>query len=171
MAVRLTGGHARGRVLREKVPAGVRPTSARVREALFAMVGPDLTGLRFLDAFGGAGLVGLEAWSRGAQVVVVEKRRGVARSIERRGAEVDADWTVRSGDVLRLDLEPFDIVFADPPYAMTTEPLEVLAPLANHCLVLEAAKDVEMPAAAGSLRLDRVRVYGGSKLAVYRGRL
>ncbi|MCO4746585.1 MAG: RsmD family RNA methyltransferase [Proteobacteria bacterium] len=168
MSIRLTGGTARSRVLREKVVDGVRPTSARVREAFFAIVGHNLEGVRFLDAFGGAGLMGLEAWSRGAEVTVVEKRRVAVASIRRRGAEVDADWTVLQGDVLRVQLEPFDGVFVDPPYAMGADPLEVLAPLAKHWLVLEASADIVIPPAAGKLSLDRVRRYGGSQLAIYR---
>ncbi|MEQ1567285.1 MAG: RsmD family RNA methyltransferase, partial [Myxococcota bacterium] len=56
--IRLTGGVARGRGLVEGVGPGVRPAAARVREALFSMVGQDLEGARVLDAFGGTGLLG-----------------------------------------------------------------------------------------------------------------
>ena len=62
--LRVTGGVLRGRVLPAPLPEGVRPTSARTREALFSIVGQDLEGLSFLDAFGGAGLIAIEAWSR-----------------------------------------------------------------------------------------------------------
>ncbi|TNE92882.1 MAG: 16S rRNA (guanine(966)-N(2))-methyltransferase RsmD [Deltaproteobacteria bacterium] len=166
--LRLTGGHAGGRVTRERVPDGVRPTSSRVREALFAMIGQDLEGIRFLDAFGGAGLMALEAWSRGAQVTVVERSRPIAASLRRRAAELGARLDLREGDVLTMALDPVDIVFADPPYALGTTPLEVLWPLAGDILVLEAARDVRIPDRAGELVLDRVRVYGGSQLAVFR---
>ncbi|MCE7957512.1 MAG: 16S rRNA (guanine(966)-N(2))-methyltransferase RsmD, partial [Acidobacteria bacterium ACB2] len=74
LSLRITGGHLRGRVL-EGVPAGVRPTASRVREALFSMVGQDLRGWSVLDAFGGTGLLALEAVSRGAAPVVVVERR------------------------------------------------------------------------------------------------
>ena len=93
--MKLTGGQARGRSLRGRLPDGVRPTSARVREAVFSMLGQDLDGLAFLDAFGGSGLMGLEAWSRGAQVVVYERQRATARWIQRQGEALGAQWTVQ----------------------------------------------------------------------------
>ena len=171
MSLRLTGGLARGRILREPVPKGVRPTSARVREALFSLVGQDLAGQRVLDAFGGSGLLGLEAWSRGAEVTVFERDRAALRGIHRRGAELGADWTVRAGDVLRgaAGLDPFDGILADPPYG--TGPEEVLArlaPRATRWLVLETDRREEAPTRAGLLHLDRVRTYGGTRLWVYR---
>jgi len=168
--IRLTGGQARGRVLREPVPRGVRPTSSRVREALFSMVGQDLRETTFLDAFGGAGVVGLEAWSRGARVVVVEQQPEVARAIVRRGEEVAAEWTVRTGDVLRLapQLGVFEGVFVDPPYAVDpAEVLPSLAPLATGWLILEAhASREDVPAPPGMV-LDRVRRYGKRALWVF----
>ena len=69
--MRITGGSLRGRVVPGKVRPGVRPTSSRVREALFSMVGQDLEGVRVLDAFGGSGLLSFEAYSRGAIVTTV----------------------------------------------------------------------------------------------------
>ena len=172
-AVRITGGVARGRVLREPVASGVRPTAARVREALFSMVGQDQHGRTILDAFGGAGLVGLEAWSRGARVTVFERDRRAWQAIVRRGEQVGAEWIVRQGDVLAQAprLTPFDGVFADPPYG--TDPAAViaaLAPLAGEWLVLETDTGVEVPAEAGALPLDRVRRYGRTQLVVYRRR-
>ena len=74
--MRITGGTLKGRVLPVPVSSGVRPTSSRVREALFSMVGNHLDGVTWLDAFGGAGLTALEASSRGAAVTVFEKMVG-----------------------------------------------------------------------------------------------
>jgi len=144
-----------------------------VREALFSMLGQDQHGRRILDAFGGAGLVGLEAWSRGARVTVFERDRRTCRSIVLRGEQVGADWTVRHGDVMVLAprLEPFDGVFADPPYG--TDPMAVidaLAPLAGDWLVLETEAGASAPNEAGALPLDRVRRYGRTQLIVYRRR-
>ena len=64
--IRVTGGALRGRSLPARVPEGVRPTAGRVREAVFSMVGQDLRGWSVLDLFGGSGLIGIEAASRGA---------------------------------------------------------------------------------------------------------
>lgn len=171
---RLTGGHARGRVLREPVAEGVRPTSDRVREALFSIIGQDLTNLRVLDAYGGTGLLALEAWSRGAQVVVIEKDRRAMQGIERRFAEVGAalpDAERILGDVLKVapTLGPIDGILVDPPYADDVGPiLATLAPLAREWLVLEADEATQAPDAIGDLALDRVRKYGRTALWVYR---
>lgn len=169
-ALRITGGRARGRVLREPVPSGVRPTSSRVREALFSLVGHDLSGRTFLDAYGGSGAIGLEAWSRGATVTVVERDRRVAGSITRRGSEVGAEWTVRTGDVVRLapTLGAFDIVFLDPPYDIGPLPaIEVLAPHVRERLVVETDDRRELPDRIGPLGLEKVRKYGQTVLRVY----
>ena len=123
--MKITGGRIRGRSVPVALASGVRPTSSRVREALFSMLGSNLTGMTFLDAFGGAGLMGLEAWSRGATVTVVERNSRAYRDIVTRGRELEVDWTTRRGDVFRLVNESnrFDIVFVDPPYADDFEPV------------------------------------------------
>jgi 16S rRNA (guanine966-N2)-methyltransferase len=171
MSMRITGGSARGRLLKEPVGQGVRPTSARVREALFSVIGQDLSGQSVLDAFGGAGLVGLEAWSRGALVTVVEKDRAALAALRARGQDLRATWEVVGGDVLELGprWEGFDGVFCDPPYAMAPGPvIERLGPLARRWFVYEARAGVALPASVGPLRLDRPRAYGDTTLWVYR---
>ena len=65
--IRVSGGTLGGRVLKAEVPAGVRPTAIRTRAALFSMLGQDLSGWSWLDACGGTGLMGIEAWSRGVK--------------------------------------------------------------------------------------------------------
>ena len=95
--MRITGGTLKGRVLPVPVSSGVRPTSSRVREALFSMVGNHLDGVTWLDAFGGAGLTALEASSRGAAVTVFEKNGRAYRDIMSRGRGLDVVWTVTRG--------------------------------------------------------------------------
>jgi 16S rRNA (guanine966-N2)-methyltransferase len=170
MDLRITGGHARGRVLRHPVGRGVRPTSSRTREALFSLVGHDLGDCRFLDAYGGSGLIGIEAWSRGAAVTVVERHPATFRALQRRAQEVGVSWETVCGDVLKIvgALEPFDIVFADPPYRY--EPGPVLAGLHEAVrgqLVYEAPKDAHMPDVIGHLELKKQRSYGSTQLVVY----
>lgn len=167
---RISGGRARGRVLPAEVPPSARPTSSRVREALFSLVGHDLEGLTVLDAFGGSGLLALEAWSRGAQVTVVERDRAALRRILENVRALGAEVRVVAGDVLRLasTLGAFDGVLVDPPYAMSPGPVvAALAPLARSWLVLETDADTDPPDIE-VLPLDRRRVYGGTALAVYR---
>lgn len=168
--VRLTGGHARGRTLTVKELPGLRPTSGRVREALFSVIGQDLAGERVLDAFGGSGLLGFEAWSRGADVTIVERSAPAVAALRAAAAGLSASVHVEAGDVLvrAAAFSPFDVVLADPPYAADVAPiLAALAPRARRVLVLEAAATTAVPEVAGALRRDRVRPFGGTALHVF----
>lgn len=167
-ALRITGGTARGRVL-APVRDGIRPTSGRVREAWFSMMGQDLSGLRFLDAFAGSGLMGLEAWSRGATVVACERDRASAEDLFARATALGAPLDVRHGDVLAVAprLEAFDLVYVDPPYALDPVPvLEALGPVARR-LTLESASTTPVPAQIGGLRRVRSATYGGTVLHLF----
>jgi 16S rRNA (guanine966-N2)-methyltransferase len=134
---RIIGGQAGGR--RISVPRGVntRPTSDRVREALFSAVESwcgSLSGLRFLDLYAGSGAVGLEAWSGGAGVVtLVEQDRRTAGMIATNARNLGftrADIVTGSvsGTLARPPSAPYDVAFLDPPYAHTER--EVAADLA-----------------------------------------
>jgi 16S rRNA (guanine966-N2)-methyltransferase len=132
---RVIAGTAGGR--RISVPTGrdTRPTSDRAREGLFATVHSllgDLDGLRAADLFAGSGAVGLEALSRGAgHVLLVESAPRAVKIIRANvealglpGAEVVADRVERA--VRQSPPEPYDLVFADPPYAMADEAIIAL---------------------------------------------
>jgi 16S rRNA (guanine966-N2)-methyltransferase len=169
--MKITGGHARGRVIASPPDSGVRPTSARVREALFSVVGHALDDVRVLDAFGGSGLLSFEAWSRGAQVVTVERAPAVHRRILEEVRRFGAGIDVRLGDVVSLapSLGVFGLVLVDPPYAAPVIPiLEALAPCCGNMLVLEADAATTVPARVGGLLADPVRRYGGTALHVFR---
>ena len=121
--MRITGGTLRGRRLRIH-GKGVRPTQDMVREALFSIIAAKIDGCRFLDLFAGSGAVGLGAWSRGADFVQwVERDRRVLRFLEQNVSDCcDEGFKVTKGDVAgllkRMTVKvPFDVVFADPPYA------------------------------------------------------
>ncbi|HLN78293.1 MAG TPA: 16S rRNA (guanine(966)-N(2))-methyltransferase RsmD [Nocardioidaceae bacterium] len=124
---RIIGGTARGRRL--KAPSGdqTRPTSDRVREALFSSVVSEIgsmNGLRFLDLYAGSGAVGLEARSRGAgSVTLVEQDRRTASLIRDNARSLGfAEVEVLVGAVARIlagaPSAPYDVVFIDPPYAL-----------------------------------------------------
>ena len=124
---RIIGGAAGGRRLHTPRGAATRPTSDRVREALFSAIESwcgSLTGLRFLDLYAGSGAVGLEAWSRGAGVVtLVEHDRRTAALIGRNAAALGfAKADVVAGSVATTlattPAAPYDIVFSDPPYPL-----------------------------------------------------
>jgi 16S rRNA (guanine966-N2)-methyltransferase len=121
---RIVAGRAGGRRL--AVPQkGTRPTSDRVREALFSAVqsAVDLDGARVLDLYAGSGALGLEALSRGAaQAVFVESAAGALAVLRKNVAAVGLPGVVRAGKVATVLAAgtdaPFDLVLADPPYAV-----------------------------------------------------
>jgi 16S rRNA (guanine966-N2)-methyltransferase len=130
---RVVAGLAKGRRL--EVPAqGTRPTSDRAREAMFNTLAGllDLEGARVLDLFAGTGAVGLEALSRGAaHVCFVESDRAAATVLGRNIAAVGLPGTsvVRTpveSCLLAGAQEPYDLVFADPPYAYGDEELSAV---------------------------------------------
>ena len=169
--MRITGGQARGRAVKLRQSRGVRPTSSRVREAVFSFVGHDLEGQSVLDAFGGSGIMAMEAWSRGARVVVVERHASTARSIGLAVREVGAEVTVTRADVLSWigGQTAFDGIFADPPYALDPVPiLSALAPYARQWLVMEVDEKTMLPPGCHGLEIDRDRVFGGTRIGVYR---
>jgi 16S rRNA (guanine(966)-N(2))-methyltransferase RsmD len=100
---------------------GLRPTPDRVRETLFNWLGQDLTGLDCLDLFGGSGIVGLEAASRGAAHVTIVERdprafaalKQAAKTLEAAQVEVIRCDAVRFAQTASRQ---FDVVFLDPPY-------------------------------------------------------
>jgi 16S rRNA (guanine(966)-N(2))-methyltransferase RsmD len=171
MSVRLTGGRHGGRVIATHAPSGVRPTAGKVRQALFNMIGQDLSGWTVLDAFGGTGLLGFEAWSRGAErVTICEKNAAAWRAIEASAQALGADVEIVRGDVERLlPGRAWDLVLADPPYAIDPLPwLETLAPVARRVLALEHETKRELPVRIGErLTLDRQRSYGTTTLTIY----
>ena len=143
--MRIVAGVARGRRLASPA-AGTRPTSDRVREALFNSIESRLGalgGLRVLDLYAGSGAVGLEALSRGAaHVLLVEKDRAALEVVRANIAAVRLDGAVVvSGDVTSLTSHapptqaaaPYDVVVADPPYSLDDVVVEgVLQGLATH---------------------------------------
>lgn len=168
--LRIGGGAARGRVLRGAVPPGVRPTASRVREAVFDLLGHDLSGQSFLDAFGGSAMMAFEAWSRGAErVVICERAPRTVAWIREQAAALGASVEVLPGDVLRRvgELRGFDLAFVDPPYAMApAEWLPAFAGVAAR-VVVEVARGTALPDGCGALVRGRVRDYGSTSLCIY----
>ena len=184
--MRITGGTLRSRAIRAPRGQTTRPTSDRVREALFGILDSAgaLRGARVLDLYAGTGALALEALSRGAaQAVLVESARealAAARgNVTSLGVEdrarvlaVDARDAVR-----RLAAEaPFHVVLADPPWALvdTGEALRVLAGVARSPLlagdavvVLEHSSRTPPPEIEG-LTQSQARRYGDAALTFYK---
>ncbi len=171
--MRITAGKLRGRHLGVKVSAGVRPTGARVREALFNILGNELEGVSVLDATGGSGILAFEAASRGAAPVrVLDRDRRVANALRRSVVQLGLSDVVDVSCVNSLARasaqETFDLVLADPPYAQDLDPwVEALLARTGSCLVLEhsAQKQAPEPPPGWSHRMRR---YGDSCLSFYR---
>jgi 16S rRNA (guanine966-N2)-methyltransferase len=163
----------------------IRPTSDRVREALFNIIAQRTTGSTVLDLFAGTGALGIEALSRGADFALfVDKSREAGRLIEAnlrlcfhqpQAAFVRQDLALRT-QVLPLALPRttrFDLVFMDPPYAQKlVEPLltkiEKTALLAPGALVvIEEHRNAALPNTAGGLTLINQRRYGETGLWFY----
>jgi len=182
--MRLTGGTDRGRRL--KAPRGqrTRPTAAKIREAIFNILGPPPDGA-VLDLFAGTGALGMEALSRGAShAMFIERDRNALvalrhnlreLSLAGRSTVIGAD--VRTG-LRRLAAsfsreERFAWVFMDPPYANETE--SILAELTECSLlsgcavvIVEHDKRHRPPPSVGGLFLTNHREYGDTELSFYR---
>jgi len=122
--VRIVAGEWRGRSIDAPPGAVTRPTADRVRETLFSMLASRLgtfEGLRVADLFAGSGALGLEALSRGAaSATFIESDAQALASIRRNAEKLGASTRVQivAGSALALPRrDPFDVVFADPPYA------------------------------------------------------
>ncbi len=163
-----------------KVPAGsgVRPTSDKVKQALFNILGQRVAGSVFLDLYAGAGGIGIEALSRGAErVVFVDASRGSVKTVQR---NIEQTGFGDRATIIKSDAEaflkkpsgPYDIVFLDPPYAMELVPLlqrlassGILKP--GSVVTAEHFKKQSSPERAGALTLYREARYGDTVLAFY----
>lgn len=172
--MRIIAGLAKGTIL--AAPRGdARPTSDRVREAIFSSLGERVIGATVLDLFAGSGALGLEAASRGADAVTfVENARASLDAIERnlesfrRNRGVTCEFRILRADVFRLPAlgESFSLIFADPPYGDTAQKLLAMpVPITpDGLLVLESAKrDTLTPGEAWNVK--REAIYGDTRVS------
>ena len=180
-SVRITGGTHRGRVLRSPRATNLRPTSDRVRGALFSILGVDaVDGARVLDLYAGTGALGIEALSRGAMFVdFVEVNARLARQIRENLAELSLAergrvHRARVGSVLESLCDTYDLVFADPPYDVDDwEPLmnrlQERRLLAEGALITaEHRYNTVLAKQFGKLTLWTSRRYGDTSISIYR---
>jgi 16S rRNA (guanine966-N2)-methyltransferase len=175
--MRIVAGEFRGRQLKSPDWEGLRPTSDRLRETLFNILGPSVRGARVLDGFAGTGAIGIEALSRGAaHVTFVEKSRRAAALIEANLAAcgIEGGYTIHCADVAAaLNAAPaadaFDLILLDPPYDIDNVSVALEAAArrvtAGGLVVLERAtrREPEVPAA---LRRTRDVKSGDSTLTL-----
>ncbi len=187
--MRVIAGRLGGRRLQAPAGRGTRPTSDRVREALFAMLG-DVEGEVVLDLFAGSGALGIEALSRGAlRAVFVERDRRAAGALAANLAALEL--TPPAAELRRADArtalrtareraEKYDLVFIDPPYRQTGDWETRLAAVLPELLAPEARVVVEsdrrtpselkMPGSERGPTLTHERRYGDTTITIHRFR-
>ncbi len=175
--MRIVGGTLRGRVLRAPAGADTRPTSEKVREAIFNIL-PDVEGMQVLDLFAGSGALGIEALSRGAaHATFVDQAKGALGSVKTnlRDLAIEARATVLSGDAVALagrhaPAAPWGLVFIDPPYRsdLALRSATALANLAEQAVVvIEHDRRNAPPERIGSLLRTDERRYGDTMVSFY----
>ncbi|MGD9584709.1 MAG: 16S rRNA (guanine(966)-N(2))-methyltransferase RsmD [Lysobacterales bacterium] len=174
--IRIIGGRLRGSKIDVAQSPGLRPTSDRLRETLFNWLQPWIDGARCLDLFAGSGALGIEAWSRGAAaVVLVERDSALASGIDDNLQRLHMPGTVKcmsATDFLGQPAEAFDIVFVDPPFALScwsevAQRLEQGDWLADSALIyLESPRDTVIDVAA-NWRLLRETAAGSVRALLY----
>ena len=180
--MRVIAGSHRGRRLSGPRGNSLRPTSDKVREALFSILGTRVPGSRFLDLYAGTGAVGIEALSRGAHIVTFVESDLKAVRITRKnlttcGMLDHAELRILPTQTFlrqpQLWHGPYDVVFADPPYAdeeavalvLGSWHLDLLA--AGAIMVIEQDARCQPPTATDRARLVRRYDYGDTALFVY----
>lgn len=172
--MRIIAGKHRGRVLAEFRGMEIRPTSDRVKESLFQIIGDRLAGARVLDLFCGSGALGLESLSRGAKEAVFnDVSRESLAVLKKNLAALREEGQVMQSDYAACLMRmrgKFDIIFCDPPYKMDCRE-DVLARIAAHdrlaaggVVIWESEREEEAP--AGWRRSD-LRSYGRTKIAFF----
>lgn len=182
--MRVIGGTFRSRLLTAPRGWNTRPTSDRLRETLFNVLAPRITGSVFLDLYAGSGAVGIEAVSRGASMVYFAESERAALTALRANlqtlairAEVESGGTATLLKRLAAAGQTADIVFLDPPYEAAEEYQRTLAvlgaagasPLAlDGIAVAEHRSKSPLPAQVGGLESYRTLKQGDAALTFYR---
>lgn len=183
IAVRVIAGTARGRALKTVPGNGTRPTTDKVKEAIFSMIGPYFDGGTALDLYAGTGGLAIEAWSRGIEkLVLVDKEKA---SIDIIRLNLQAVGAIDAAELYRNDAEravkalakrglKFRLVFLDPPYRMTgmdkqMEELalkEMLEP--DALIVVEHDSAVHYAKEITGFQQIREAKYGDTIVSIYR---
>ena len=182
--MRIIAGKFRSRTLRSLKGQKLRPTSDRLRETLFNILGPAVGGSVFVDLFAGTGAVGIEAISRGARYAVFVEEHAPAVALIRRNLEslgIGAEAEIlgmaveRGMEKLEARRVHAQFIFLDPPYAADTEYEDALEALGESPLVapegrviVEHLRKRELPERVGELELARVVEQGDAALSFYR---
>ena len=176
--MRIIAGDYKGRRLQSPQDYSIRPTTDKVKEALFSILTEKIWGSRVLDLFAGTGQLGIEALSRGAaECVFVERRSDAVHLVQENLAlcKLTDRAHVRQGDALAYlrSGEKFDLVFLDPPYAsgLLEQALTDIAAFdicrQHGIIVAESAVETVLPALPPPYQLYREYRHGKIKLTVF----
>lgn len=176
--MRVITGTAKGRRLTTLEGEDIRPTSDKVKGAIFNSIQFDIEGRTVLDLFAGSGSLGIEALSRGAKkAVFVDLSRDAVRVVNENleHCRLKENAAVFNGDslsFLKTTREKFDIIFIDPPYKkqLAQKALSLAEKVLNEggIIVCETAFDEEMPESTGSYTVAKSDKYSKTKLTIYR---
>jgi 16S rRNA (guanine(966)-N(2))-methyltransferase RsmD len=182
--MRVIAGRYRSRPLRSLKGTALRPTSDRLRETLFNILGPSVDGATFVDLYAGTGAVGIEALSRGAPYAIFVEQYAPAVALIRRNLEslgIGAEAELLNSGVARA-IERLEtrrihaqLIFLDPPYAADLEYESTLEALGESAMVAPGARVIVehlrkrvLPERVGDLELARVVEQGDAALSFYR---
>ena len=181
-SMRVIAGSHRGRRLSGPEGNALRPTSDKVRGALFSILGTQISGSRFLDLYAGTGAVGIEALSRGASAVTFVESDPKAVQLLRKNLmtcqllDRSQVWTERTASFLDHKDRwggPYDVLFADPPYADLNE-LDIMIHAwrpgllsERATVIIEQEAHAELPSTIGHATLMRRYQYGDTALYLY----
>ena len=177
--MRVITGSARGAKLKTLEGLATRPTSDRVKEAIFNIIQFDIQGRRALDLFGGSGQLAIEALSRGADYAVIVDQSAEAVKVIKdnlKKTKFDQQASVFQMDYLRYlstAREKFDLIFLDPPYAEKSlenalqkiSEIDILSE--GGIIICERPKDKVMPPEVGGLLCSRDYNYGKTAVNLY----
>ncbi|WP_134213115.1 16S rRNA (guanine(966)-N(2))-methyltransferase RsmD [Pelotomaculum propionicicum] len=180
--LRVISGSAKKRRLKSPRGMAVRPTSDRVKEALFNITGSRIPGCFFLDLFAGTGSIGIEALSRGASSVVFIENN--SRNIQVIRENLKSTGFTEKARLICQALPPalnalgreglkFDLIFLDPPYLKDFETSTLAAVAANSLLktegrvIVESSKKCVLPGRVANLEMSRQEKYGDTLLSFY----
>ncbi len=175
--MRIISGQFKSRHLKATPPPGTRPTSDKLRETLFNILGETVRGCTFLDGCAGVGAIGIEAISRGASMVIfVDQSRKATAMIRENlkslgiahGYKILEMDLARALTVCARDGIAFDIAFIDPPYdreQVYKDALDRPSVSAEGLLILEHSKRSPLPGSSGKLKKVRTLQQGDSVLS------
>lgn len=181
--MRVVAGERKGLRLKAAPGNTTRPTTDKVKESLFNIIGPFFDGGTVLDLFAGSGGLGIETLSRGADngVFIEKDRKAYAvlkENIEKchyeERAEVYCNDAIRAVKALLKRDITFDYLFVDPPYAKMdyynlVEVLVENGKVSNSAIIIcEHAKEVKLPTSYSDFSLQRQELYGSSYISIYR---